>query len=65
LILNHLIVIFNMFGIEAGCKILELKLDQRHWPVIKPFLIFLRYIKNTEYTEYSMDDLVVETLRKI
>ena len=65
LILNHLIVFFNMFGIEAGCKILELKLDQRHWPVIKPFLIFLRYIKNTEYTEYSMDDLVVEALRKI
>ena len=27
LILNHLIVIFNMFGIEAGCRILELKLS--------------------------------------
>ena len=55
----------SAFGIPSTIKILELKLDQRHWPVIKPFLIFLRYIKNTEYTEYSMDDLVVETLRKI
>ena len=65
LILNHLIIIFNMFGIEAGCKILELKLDERHWPVIKPFLIFLRYITNLEYTQFEMDNTVVEALRKI
>ena len=65
LILNHLIVIFNMFGIEAGCKILELKLDPMHWPVIKPFLIFLKYIKNTEYAQYRMDEGIVEALRKI
>ena len=44
LILNHLIVVFNSFGIEAGLNILKLKLDERHWPVVKPFLIFLNYI---------------------
>lgn len=65
LILNHLIVIFNMFGIDAGLKILELKLEERQWPIIKPFLIFLRYIENTQYTEYTMDDYVIEALRKI
>lgn len=65
LILNHLIVIFNMFGIEAGCKILELKLDDEHWPVIKPFLIFLRYIDNKQYAELHMNKHVVEALRKI
>jgi hypothetical protein len=54
-----------MFGIEAGCKILELKLNPGHWPIIKPFLIFLRYIENTQYTEYDMDERVVEVLRKI
>lgn len=65
LILNHLIVVFNAFGIEAGLNILKLKLDERHWPVIKPFLIFLNYIKNDELTEISMDKTVVERLRKI
>jgi hypothetical protein len=54
-----------MFGIEAGCKILELKLDPMHWPVIKPFLIFLKYVKNTEYAQYRMDEGIVEALRKI
>lgn len=65
LILNHLIVVFNAFGIEAGLNILKLKLDERHWPVIKPFLIFLNYIKNDELIEISMDKTVVERLRKI
>lgn len=65
LILNHLIVVFNSFGIEASLNILNLKLEERHWPVIKPFLIFLKYITNVQYTNISMDPLVVETLRKI
>ena len=65
LILNHLIVIFNMFGIEAALNILELKLEDKHWPVMKPFLIFLNYIKNDQYTGITMDPTVVEALRKI
>lgn len=65
LILNHLIVIFNAFDIEASLKLLEYKLDNRHWSVIKPFLVFLRHIKNDQYTGISMDEKVVEALRKI
>lgn len=65
LILNHLIVVFNVFGIEASLNILNLKLCEKHWPVIKPFLIFLNYIKNDQLTEIEMDKLVVDRLRKI
>ena len=65
LILNHLIVVFNVFGIEAGLKILEFKLDQNHWPLIKPFLIFLKYIRNDQYTNIPMDPRIVDALRKI
>lgn len=65
LILNHLIVVFNSFGIEAALNILELKLENRHWPVVKPFLIYLKYIRYDQYTEIVMDPIVVETLRKI
>ena len=65
LILNHLIVIFNVFGIEASLKILELKLEPKYWPQLKPFLIFLRYIRNDQYTNISMDQIVVERLRQI
>mgnify|MGYP001368693235 FL=1 len=65
LIMNHLIVIFNAFGQEAMLNILNLKLDERHWPVVKPFLIFLKYISNDQYTNIAMDKNVVERLRLI
>ena len=49
LILNHLIVIFNVFGVEASIKILKYKLNDNHWKVIKPFLIFLNHIEPTDF----------------
>lgn len=65
LIINHLIVVFNSFGIEPAINILKLKLDDRHWPVIKPFLIYLKYIKDDQITGFKMDVTVVDRLRKI
>jgi len=65
LLLNHFIVVFNMFGIEAALNILDLKLENKHWPIVKPFLIFLNYIKNDQYTGITMDPNVVDVLRKI
>lgn len=65
LILNHLIIIFNVFGIEPALNILELKMEPKYWPQLKPFLIFLRYIRNDQYTNISMDRKVVEALREI
>ena len=44
---------------------LELKIELKHWGVLKPFLIFLKAIKNTEYTNIQMDELAVERLREI
>lgn len=65
LILNHMIVVFNSFSIPGALSILELKLDEKHWPVIKPFLVYLRYIKDDQYTGIPMDQYVVDVLRKI
>ena len=65
LILNHLIVIFNVFGIEPSINMMRVKLDERHWSVIKPFLVFLRYITNDQLVGITMDAKGVEALRKI
>jgi hypothetical protein len=65
LILNHLIVVFNVFTVDAGLKMLELKVDARHWPALKPYLIFLKTITNNEYTGISQDKVVINALRKI
>lgn len=65
LILNHLIIVFNAFDIKPTLKIMEFKFDERQWEVLKPFLVFLKHISNSEYTEVKMDQHVVEQLRKI
>lgn len=66
LILNHLIVIFNVFGFEAGLHILEFKLTEKeHWSTLKPFLIFLKAIDEHGYPEIEMDQLAVEKMREI
>ena len=65
LILNHLIVIFNVFDIDPSLKMLEFQIKPDYWPAMKPFLIFLRHIRNDQYTEIPMDKTVVERLRKI
>lgn len=65
LILNHLIIIFNVFDIKPSLKMLEYQIEEKYWNALKPFLIYLRHIRNDEYTEISMDQVVVEKLRKI
>lgn len=65
LILNHLIVLFNVFDIKPTLKMLEFQIESKYWPALKPFLIFLKYIKNDQYTDIKMDQNVIDKLRKI
>jgi hypothetical protein len=65
LILNHLIVIFNVFGIKPALKMLEYEIDQKYWYILKPFLIYLRYIRNDQYTNIQMSKEVINKLRKV
>lgn len=65
LILNHITVLMNVFGYEAGLKMLEYKIGLDEWPIIKPFLVMTKSIDIDQYTGISMNEDVVERLRKI
>jgi len=65
LILNHLIVISNVFGIPASRRMLWYKVDSEHYKYLKPFLIFLNYLPEEERVEVDIDNYVVERLREI
>ena len=65
LILNHIITVFNVFGIEAALNICELKFNHPQLQVIKPFLVYLRYIKHDQLIGIVQDQKVIEVLRKI
>jgi hypothetical protein len=44
LILNHIIILANVFGIEATVRMLFYKLDEEDYSVLKTFLLFLEYM---------------------
>lgn len=41
LILNHIVVIYNIFGPEAATRLLFFKLAKEDYPALKTYLIFL------------------------
>lgn len=65
LILNHVIILYNVFGIKACNKMMWYKINEEHWHYIKPFLIFLNYLPEDEKVEVPMDPYIVEVLRKL
>jgi hypothetical protein len=47
LILNHIIILSNVFGIEASVRMLFFKLDPVDYHLLKPFLMFLNFMPKT------------------
>jgi hypothetical protein len=46
LILNHIILLNNVFGIEATARILFYKADERDYDILKTFLAYLNILPN-------------------
>ena len=65
LLLNHLTIILNVFGHDAGLRMLEFKVGIENFDVIKPFLIFMNVIPFDEYSEITMDQSVVKKLSEL
>jgi hypothetical protein len=65
LILNHLVVLYNIFGITAANKMMFHKMEDEYWPIIKTFLVYLNYIKESELVEVPLNDSIVRTLREL
>lgn len=73
LILNHLIILFNVFGKDA-VKILFFKIEEKSHYLLKTFLVFLNYMPNKITgirgktilsSNITMDQKVIDILRGI
>ena len=71
LILNHIIILYNSFGLEAT-KLLFFKIDKQFWSQLKTFLVFLHYMPEIVHdvfevpifnTDIPLDQHVVSVLR--
>tara|TARA_B110000285_G_scaffold21877_1_gene21151 strand:+ start:541 stop:909 length:369 start_codon:yes stop_codon:yes gene_type:complete len=65
LIINHIIVLANMFGIDASTTLLFFKIDKEHWSILKTILIFLNYMPEEELIDIEIDQNVMEKLKRI
>lgn len=74
LILNHLILLYNVFGVEAATRILFFRVDEIDYDILKTFLIYLNYMpekvkgikgKDIHSSDILIDMNVAEVLRKI
>lgn len=65
LILNHIIVIYNVFGIKAANRMMWFKVEEEHYSALKTFLVFLHYLPEDYKVEIPLDEFVIQRLRNI
>jgi len=70
LILNHIIVLHNLFGVVT-IEMLFFKIDKQHWNVLATFLVYLGLMPKEipefgiKLDEMQLDQQVFDVLRKI
>lgn len=75
LIVNHIVVLYNLFGPEPVARMLFLKIEKKYWSQLKTFLVFLNAMPvgieiksqgvHVHGYEIPLDEKVVKALEKI
>ena len=74
LIINHIILLNNVFGPEVTARILFYRIDERDFDILKTFLLYLNILpevvrgirgKTIHTTDIPVDMNIAEILRKI
>ena len=55
LVLNHVIVLSNVFGVEAACTLLLYKVEKMYWSYLKSVLVYLDYLYPHELNDIKTD----------
>ena len=65
LLLNHLIVLHNVFGSDAVSTLLLYKIQEEYGPTLKSFLLFLNILVSDELPEVIKDEKVYKVLKEL
>ena len=74
LLLNHLVIAQNVFGVEASTRMLFLRLDKKDWSALKTFLVYTsampKVVKGIRGEDIISSDIpldlkIVDTLRNL
>ena len=74
LLLNHIIIFYNVFPPKAATRILFFKIEEKFWPILKTFLFYLKLMPENKIesvmgreiitNEILMDQGFIDSLRK-
>jgi hypothetical protein len=74
LIMNHLVVIYNVFDTEGATRMLFFKVETKFHSILKPFLLFMEKLpevvrgidgNNIHTNDIPLNDTTIKELRKI
>jgi len=70
LILNHIIVLYNVYG-DAATNMLFYKIEEEYWDVLVTFLVYLERMPehlpqyDLKVSDIALDENIINALRKI
>ena len=65
LLLNHIIVLNNVFGPDACATLLLYKIQPDYWSALKTFLLFLNILTDDELNHIDIDENVDKVLKEL
>ena len=65
LILNHLVVLQNVFSAEVAITLLLYKIDEKYWSILKTCLNYLEYLYPRELNSIETDKNIEEMLKNL
>ena len=65
LLLNHIIILNNLFGAEASSTLLFFKTERKHWSALRGFLEFLNIMPENDLLEVISDITIKQKLMEL
>jgi|TARA_B100000287_G_C20656086_1_gene788580 hypothetical protein len=65
LVINHIIILTNVFTVEAAITLLLFKIDREYWSILKPVLEYLSYLYPEDLNYVIADNKVKRLLEEL
>ena len=65
LVLNHIIVLSNVFGNEAAATLLLFKIEREYWSILKTFLQYLNIMLPEELPNIKVNKTLLSNLEEL
>ena len=65
LIINHIIILSNVFGVDATTTLLFFKIEVEHWSLLKTFLVYLHFMPENDLVEIPINHTVMAQIGRL